>query len=188
MDVYPQGTPLIRRPAAISPVDGSQLTNHTNSTAPANAALSNTAASYTTLGGLWRFANIAGAETDYALFGFQVPVGFRLFLKGVRGTAVNEGAVSATTGGVLDWALGLRSTAVSLATASLRRVPLGIQGLGTASAIGAQFPDLVRRFEPPHVANPGEFVHIILRHPIGTATVSQFIRGTVEVDGFWESA
>src|SRR5262245_59844389 len=185
-DTFGPGRPIIRIPAGISPVNGAQLTNDTNSTAPGDASLSNTAASYTTLGGKWRFDNVAGAETDFALFGFTMLTGWKLFITGVHATAVNEGAASATTGDVLEWAVGLRSTAVSLATASLRRIPIGTQGLGTGAAIGAQFPDLVRRFDPPLVAFPGEFVHIILRKPIGTNTGSQFIRGTIEVEGFWE--
>ena len=50
-----------------------QTANYVNSTVPASATLSNTAAGYTTLGGQFQFAAVAGAETDYALFAFQVP-------------------------------------------------------------------------------------------------------------------
>lgn len=61
--------------AGRNPFTGAQLENHTNSTAPTSATLSNTAAGYTTLGGRFQFAAVAGAATDYALFGFQVPAG-----------------------------------------------------------------------------------------------------------------
>jgi len=49
------------------------LANYANSAAPASATLSNTAAGYTTLGGQFQFAAVAGAETDYALFAYTVP-------------------------------------------------------------------------------------------------------------------
>lgn len=48
--------------------------NYANTAAPASATLSNTAAGYTTLGGQFQFAAVAG-ETDYALFAFLVPAG-----------------------------------------------------------------------------------------------------------------
>ena len=53
------------------PVTQVQAAQWANSAAPASAALSNTAAGYATLGGLFQFAAVAGAATDYALFGFQ---------------------------------------------------------------------------------------------------------------------
>jgi hypothetical protein len=74
-----------------------QTANHANSTSPASATLSNTAAGYTTLGGRYQFAALAGAATDYALFGFQVPAGIDLVIYGVRITAMNTVATVATT-------------------------------------------------------------------------------------------
>ena len=38
---------------------------------------------------------------------------------------------------------------------------------------------------PVYVA-AGTFVHIILKVPVGLATASQVIRGTVMINGFWE--
>ena len=182
------GRPIIRRPAAILPTDASQTANHTNSTSPSSASLSNTAAGYTTLGGRWQFAAVAGAATDYALFAFQVPAGWRLFITGVTIHTINTGAAVATTAHIFDWSLGLKSTAVSLATAALRRITLGMQGLIVGAAIGAAAEPIVREFEPALVAEPGEFVHVILQMPVATNTGSQVIRGDCQIHGYFEPA
>ena len=63
-----------------------------------SAVLSNTAAGYTTLGGQFQFAALVGAETDYALFAFQVPLAAagggnrNLVIRGVRIETFNMGA------------------------------------------------------------------------------------------------
>jgi hypothetical protein len=102
-----------------NPYSGVQLENHTNSTAPTSATLSNTAAGYTTLGGRFQFAAVAGAATDFALFGFQVPVGSRFICEGTHIETYNTGAAVATTATVLEWSMGFNSSAVSLATANI---------------------------------------------------------------------
>lgn len=171
--------------------------NMANSAAPASATLSNTAAGYTTLGGQWQFVAVAGAETDYALFAYQVPAataavtGRTLFITGVSIDTVNTVVAVATTATVLQWALGFGSTAVSLATAEAaaakapRRIPLGIQTFPVGATVGAAATPVVANFEPVAV-NAGEFVHIILKMPIGTATATEIFRGTVRIQGFWE--
>ncbi len=175
-----------------------QTANWTNSTEPANATLSNTAAGYTTLGGQWSFAAPAGAVTDYALFGFQVPAAAAgsfskgLLITRVRVDAVNVGAAVATTATVLQWGMAVGSTAVSLATTESatgkapRRIPLGIQSFIVGDPIGARVEAIDISFEEsPLPVNPGEFVHIIVRVPVGTATASQVIRGTCTIIGHY---
>ena len=173
-----------------------QTANWTNSTEPVNATLSNTAAGYTTLGGQWSFAAPAGAVTDFALFGYQVPAAaVGSFSKGllitrVRIDAVNVGAAVATTATVLQWGIAVGSTAVGLNTTESatgkapRRVALGVMSWVVGSAIGAPIEAIDISFEEsPLPVNPGEFVHIVLRVPIGTATGSQVIRGTCAIIG-----
>lgn len=172
--------------------------NYANSATPASASLSNTAAGYTTLGGKWQFAAVATAATDFALFGFQVPVGsatapgLTLHVTGVHISTVNTGAAVATTATILEWGLGFGATAVSLATAEAaaakapRRIALGMQGFIVGAAIGATAPDVVRQFVTPVVVNPGEFLHVILQVPLGTATASEVFRGTVAIEGYWD--
>jgi hypothetical protein len=171
--------------------------NWANSAAPAAASLSNTAAGYATLGGQFSFAAPAGAETDFALFAYQVPAAAagshnrNLIIHGVRVDAVNIGAAVATTATVLQWAIGVGSTAVSLATAEAattrapRRVALGVQSWIVGSAIGAPVEAIRHTFRGGLLAEAGSFVHIMVKVPVGTATASQVIRGTVSIDASW---
>jgi hypothetical protein len=177
-----------------------QTATWANSAAPANATLSNTAAGYTTLGGQFSFAAVVGAETDYALFAFQVPVGSvtqpgkNLIIRNIRIDTFNTGAAVATTAHVLMWALGVGSTAVSLATAdsltaggcSPVRIPLGVQSMPVGSAIGYKAETIDVNLDAAVYVPNGTFAHIILRMPIATATASQVIRGIVHINGFYE--
>lgn len=175
-----------------------QTAQWSNSAQPSSATLSNTAAGYTTFGGKFQFAAVAGAETDYALFAFQNPTGTatlpgaQLHVTGVRISTTNTGAAVATTATTLEWAIAVGSTAVSLATAQGAgakapcRTALGTQGFIVGAGIGTVAPDIDHQFLTPQVANPTEYVHIILRLPIGTATASQVLRGTVTIDGYYD--
>jgi hypothetical protein len=178
----------------------SQLAAWTNSAAPANATLSNTAAGYATLGGIFQFVAVAGAETDYALFAYQVPAGSvtqpgkNLMIRGVSIDTFNSVVAVATTAHVFMWALGVGSSAVSLATADSltagtrapRRIPLGVQYLPVGAAIGQSASPIDADFDAPFLAPAGSFVHIILRMPVATATATQVIRGMVRIQGYFE--
>lgn len=166
-----------------------QTANCVNSTNPSSASLSNTAAGYTTLGGRFQFAAVAGAATDFALFVFQVPAGFQLIVPHIRISCLNTGAIgSAVTPTILEWGLGVNCSAVSLATAdgvgtwAPRRVPLGMQAFGLSAIIGAQAPDIVT-FPADMVVDSGRFLHVILQVPVGAATASQIFRGIVSFPG-----
>jgi len=177
-----------------------QSANYANSAAPASATLSNTAAGYTTLGGQFQFAAVGGAETDYALFAYQVPAASaaggnkNLVVKGIRIETVNTGAAVATTATLLQWGIAVGGTAVSLATAdsatagtrAARRQTLGLQSFPIGAAIGALAAPIDINFETPLYVAAGTFLHVILKMPLGTATGSQIIRGTVMINGFFE--
>lgn len=171
-----------------SPTAYTQLATFANNAAGSLATLSNTAAGYTTLGGIFLFAAVAGAETDYALFGFQVPAPYGLTVTRVAIDVVNMGAAVATTGTVLQWGLGFNSSAVSLATAAPyapMKKAIGFHTFAVGAPIGASGgPSVV--WEGREKVQPGRFFHIILRMPLGTATASQQIRGTANVGGFVE--
>lgn len=174
------------------PTTYGQAANHANSASPASATLSNTAAGYATLGGRYQFAAPAGAATDYALFAFQVPVGYQFYLTGVRITAMSLGAIGGLTGTALDWALGVNSSAVSLATAdgagtwARRPIPLGMQSFPITAPIGQAAPDIAASFSPPLIVDGGRYVHVIVQVPAGLATGSQIIRGDVLITGYYE--
>jgi len=173
-----------------------QTANNVNSTVPATATLSNTAAGYATLGGRFLFASIAGAETDYALFAFLNPAptvnltGRNLVIRSITIDTVVLGAAVATTPTVLEWSIAVGSTAVSLATADgaatrmPRRRTLGTQSFIVGAAIGTAAPQIREPVGLP--CEPGTYTHVILRIPAGTATVSETFRGLVGIEAVWE--
>jgi hypothetical protein len=173
-----------------------QTTNHTNSTSPTSATLSNTAGGYTTLGGRYQFAAPGAAVTDYALFAYTVPTGFQLVVTGIRISACNTGAAVATTATMLDWALGVNDSVVSLATTDAlgppptawapRRVPIGMQGFIVGAAVGVCAESISYQFATPLVVDSARFFHVIVQVPVGTATASQVIRGDVMVEGYFQ--
>lgn len=191
-----QGLSSIQTPSGFTQ---GQTANYANSAAPASATLSNTAAGYTTLGGQFQFAAVAGAETDYALFGYQntTPTtsitGRNLVIRGIWIDTFNMGAAVATTPTVLQWTLGVGSTAVSLATGEAaatrapRRITLGTQAFPIGAAVGADAGKRIDvNLDAPVVVEPGTFLHVILKMPVGTATASQIIRGIVGINAYWE--
>ena len=197
MSVLQHDIQLMRTPGEISALlslCGDQVpdnvtlnTNFANSTIPASATLSNTAAGYTTLGGQWQFAAVAGAETDYCLFGYQVPAGYTMFVDAIRIEAFNMGAAVATTPTLLQWGVAHDSSAVSLATANQLKRTLGTMGIAIGGAIGQRFDNTIdTRFTTPIKTEGGRFFCVIVKCPVGTATASQIIRGTVSIDARFE--
>ena len=172
------------RSTLLNPTSGAQLANHANSAAPASATLSNTAAGYTTLGGQWQFAAVAGAETDYALFAFTVPTGMTLCVTGVKIDTWVMGAASATTPTLLQWFLG-RAAAVTLAANSFRK-PIGSQSIPVGAAIGANVAPVQWQTDTPFVVESGQVFHLALKMPVGTATASEIIRGVAVIEGYLE--
>lgn len=175
-----------------SPLTFGQTANHANSTSPVSATLSNTAAGYTTLGGRFQFAAPVGAATDYALFAYQVPAGYQLFVNAIAISTFNTGAAVGATATLLDWFVGINSSAVSLATAdgtatwAPRRMPLGMQSFAALGALGLAANDISRRFDYPLVVDAGRYLIIGVQIPVGLATVSQVLRGDVMVNAFHE--
>lgn len=178
------------------------LPNWTNSAAPATATLSNTVAGYGSglLGGQFRFAAPAGAETDFILFAYQVPAAAinahnkKFVCVGVTIDTFNEVVAVATTGTVMQWGLSVGSTAASLATAegattkAARRFPVGVQSFAVGDPVGKAAERLSCMFPKGAelVANPGEFLGVILKVAIGTATATETFRGVVSLLGHWE--
>lgn len=171
----------------VSPTAFTQTANYTNSVAPANATLSNTAAGYGTLGGHFQFLPLASNEADYALFGFTVPAPYSFVCTGIDIDTINLGAAVATTATVLIWFASGDQTAISLATATNRRVPLGIQSFAIGAAIGAVAQTINRTFtDAPIVTHGGRLMVVGVKLPVSTATASQVIRGTCAVHGYFE--
>lgn len=171
--------------ATLSPTAFTSTANWTNNTAPSNATLSNTTAGYSTLGGLFSFAAVANAATDYCLFGFQVPSPYSFICTGIDIETWNTGAAVATTPTLLVWGLAHDLNAVSLASTG-PRFAIGSQDLPVGAAIGARALRISQNFDVPIPTNAGRFLDVILRMPVATATASQVIQGMVTLRGYYE--
>lgn len=53
-------------------------------------------------------------------------------------------------------------------------------------AVGGNVPDLRVDFRQPLSVNAGNYLHVILKIPVGTATASQIVRGVVAINATWE--
>jgi hypothetical protein len=187
------GTPMVglvklayeSKQGYLSPRGGVQTALFANSTVAGTASLSNTTASYTELGGKFLFASIVGAETDHALFGYTVPTTHRFVCTGIAIDTTVAVALT-TTASILEWGLGINSSAVSLATVGLTRIALGSQAFVASAAVGIQGEPIVRQFASPLVTQPGRIFHVIMREPVGAATGT--FRGSVMVNGYFEPA
>lgn len=169
------------------------LATYPNSTNPTAAAPSNTALTANLpagLGGQGAVTAAVAAVTDGIWGSYQVPAGTanvqgrRLVLRGVRVSALNTGAAVATTATALQFSLAFGHTAVSLATSEAattkapRRIPLGHMTwpVGAAIGQGPQDGELFIDFgDAPVFINPGEFVALVGKFLVGTATASQTI-------------
>lgn len=176
-----------------------QTANWANSAAPASATLSNTAAGYTTLGGQYQFAATATNETDWALFGYLNPAGTNalpgktLYVTSIRVSKMLVTGAAAVNATMFFWAVGIGSSAVSLATGdaattvSPKRIPLGIQNHLASAAVGTAADGFDVQFtDAPLVVQPGTYLHIILKQLNGTNTASLVFRGQVMVNGYFE--
>ena len=171
--------------APYQPVTQAQAAQWGNSAFPGSATLSNTAAGYVTLGGLFQFTAVAGAASDYALFGFQAPSPYAFVLDGIDIETWNTGAAVATTPTLMVWGLGLDQSAVSLA-GTISRVGLGAQSFPIGAAAGAKADRVSQTFATPLITNPGRFLTVILRMPVGTATAGEVFQGMVNLRGRFE--
>lgn len=181
-----------------------QLASYANSTNPTAAAPSNTALTANLpngLGGQGAVTAAVAAATDGIWGSYQVPAGTvnisgrRLVIRGVRIDAVNIGAAVATTATTIQFCLAFGHTAVSLATAEAvaakapRRLAIGFMTWPVGAAIGAQpqnGPIFFVTGDAPIYVNPGEFVQLVGKFLVGTATASQVIEFTWQPVYGWE--
>jgi hypothetical protein len=180
------------------------LATYVNSTNPTAAAPSNTALTANLPGGLGGQGAVTAAvaaATDGIWGSYQVPAGTtavqgrRLVIRGVLIDLINNGAAVATTATTIQFSLAFGHTAVSLATAegaaakAPRRVALGFATWPVGAAIGAA-PTGGRIFadfgDASIYVNPGEFVALVGKFLIGTATASQVINFVWQPVYGWE--
>jgi hypothetical protein len=170
-----------------------QTANWTNSAAVAGAAVSNTTAAFTGLGGQFNANATVAADTDLHIMKYLVPVGSTLVIRGCWIDTINAVVAVATTATTLQWAIGVGSSADTLAGTEdavgvkiRRAIPLGIQFLPVGAVVGQSFPRIDVNFDVPLVIHGGEYVSFFYKVLVGTATATETYRGTIGVNGFFE--
>ena len=180
------------------------LSTYPNSTNPTAAAPSNTALTANLPGGLGGQGAViaaAAAATDGIWSSYQVPPvsvnssNRRLVIRGMQLDLINLGAAVATTATSIQFSLAYGHTAVSLATTDTaaskapRRLALGFATWPVGAAIGDQpraGKITLDLGDAPVFVNPGEFVALVGKFLVGTATASQVINFTWTPIYGWE--
>lgn len=170
---------------------GSPQVQWANTALPAAAAATNTTAALGAfLGGLFVMNAPATGATDLIVASYQNPAGGvnqtprTMKIRGIKVDCINQVVAVATTGTVFAVAVAWGATNVSLATAETgsfvtatakaRRVqPIGVLTFPVGAAVGASGGTIQFDFEAPLVINPGEFVQIIAKPVLGTATATE---------------
>jgi hypothetical protein len=135
------------------------------------------------MGWRWQFAAVAGAVTDYALFGVTIPAGSKFICEGIHIETYNTVVAVATTPTIFEWSMWFNSSAVSLATANIIRRQVGCQNFQIGAGVWACATPLDINFITPEVVESGRFLHVILNMPVWTATATEIFRGTVTIKG-----
>ncbi len=175
-----------------------------NSSSVSSSTLSNIALpasgySGSTLGGEFQFAALSASDTDLIVFAYQVPAGSASFqarnlvINGIRIWVAGIGAAGdASIPTLMVWSLGYGATNFRLDTANGAGtkapviIPLGTINFTPSSPIGFVPDPIDISFEAPVSVYPGQYLHVIVKIPIGTNTASRLFRGLVGFDGYWE--
>ena len=168
-----------------------QSTQWANAAEPTGAAATNTTAALGTgLGGLFKANAMATSATDIIISSFLNPAstinitGRNLVIRGVWVDVMNQVTAVATTAFGFAMALAYGHTALSLATAETgsfatgtthapRKVPIGFLYLPVAAPVGQAAGKQYVQFAAPIIVRPGEYVAIVAKVIVGTATASE---------------
>lgn len=183
---------------------GSPQVQWSNTALPTAAAATNTTAALGAfLGGLFLMNAPATSATDVIIASYQNPLGGvnqtprTMKLRGVKVDCVNSVAAVATTASVFAVAVAWGGTALSLATAETgsfvtatakaRRIqPIGVISFPVGAAIGAQASGIQFDFEAPIVINPGEYVQVVAKILLGTATATEVFQWIISPNLYHE--
>lgn len=170
---------------------GSPQVQWANTALPSAAAATNTTAALGAfLGGLFQMNAPATGATDLIVASYQNPIGGvnqtprTMKLRGIKVDCVNQVVAVATTATVFAVAVAWGGSALTLAqaesasfatgTTKARRIqPIGVISFPVGAAVGAQANGIQFDFEAPLVVNPGEFVQVIVKPVLGTATATE---------------
>lgn len=183
---------------------GSPQVQWANTALPTAAAATNTTAALGAfLGGIFQMNAPATSATDVIIASYQNPAGGvnqtprTMKLRGIKIDCVNSGAAVATTASTFAVAVAWGGTALSLATtetgsfvnntAKARRIqPIGVIAFPVGAAIGAAATPIQFNFEAPLVINPGEYIQVVAKILVGTATASEVFQWIVSPNLYHE--
>lgn len=183
---------------------GSPQVQWANTALPTAAAATNTTAALGAfLGGIFQMNAPATSATDVIVASYQNPAGGvnqtprTMKLRGIKVDCVNSGAAVATTVTTFAVEVAWGATNVSLATAEstsfannttkARRIqPIGVISFPVGAAVGAAATPIQFNFEAPLVINPGEFVQVIAKILVGTATASEVFQWIISPNLYHE--
>lgn len=183
---------------------GSPQVQWANTALPTAAAATNTTAALGAfIGGIFQMNAPATSATDVIIASYQNPIGGvnqtprTMKLRGIKIDCVNSGAAVATTASTFAVAVAWGGTALTLAqtetasfannTVKARRIqPIGAVSFPVGSAIGAQANGIQFDFEAPIVINPGEYIQVVAKILVGTATASEVFQWIVSPNLYHE--
>lgn len=183
---------------------GSPQVQWSNTALPSAAAATNTTAALGAfLGGIFQMNAPATSATDVIVASYQNPVGGvnqtprTMKIRGIKVDCVNTVTAVATTASTFAVAVAWGGTALSLATsetgsfvnntAKARRIqPIGVISFPVGAAVGAQASPIQFDFEAPLVINPGEYVQVIAKILVGTATATEVFQWIVSPNLYHE--
>ena len=183
---------------------GSPQVQWANTALPAAAAATNTTAALGAfLGGIFQMNAPATSATDVIIASYLNPLGGvnqtprTMKLRGIKVDCVNSVAAVATTASTFAVAVAWGSSALTLAqtetasfannTIKARRIqPIGVVSFPVGAAVGAQANGIQFDFEAPLIINPGEYVQVIAKILVGTATATELFQWVISPNLYHE--
>lgn len=185
---------------------GSSQVQWANTALPTAAAATNTTAALGAfLGGIFLMNAPATSATDVIIASWLNPAGGvnqtprTIKLRGVKIDCVNSVVAVATTATTFAVALAWGGTQLSLGTvtadtgsfvnntAKARRIqPLGVISFPVAAAVGAAATPIQFDFEAPIVINPGEYLQVVAKILVGTATATEVFQWVISPNLYHE--
>jgi hypothetical protein len=155
------------------------------------------------LGGIFLMNAPATSATDVIIASYLNPLGGvaqtprTMKLRGIKVDCINTIVAVATTASVFAVAVAWGGSGLSLAgtetasfaTATLkgRRIqPIGVISFPIAAAVGAVASPIQFDFEAPLVINPGEYIQVIAKIIIGTATATEVFQWIISPNLYFE--
>lgn len=185
---------------------GSPQIQWANSALPTAAAATNTTAALGAfLGGIFLMNAPATSATDVIIASYLNPIGGvnqtprTIKLRGIKVDCVNTVVAVATTATTFGVAVAWGGTQLSLGTvtsdtasfanntAKARRIqPIGVISFPVGAAVGAVSNPIQFDFEAPIVVNPGEYIQIVAKILVGTATATEVFQWIISPNLYHE--